>query len=50
MATIDGTIRCGDKPTIRASAAGYVSQERAVTATGPWGAYASFELLKLRFE
>jgi hypothetical protein len=36
----------GDKPTIRASAPGYVSQERAVPATWPSVAYASFELLR----
>lgn len=36
----------GDKPTIRASAAGYVSEERTVTATWPTVAYASFGLLK----
>ena len=36
----------GDTPTIRASAAGHVSQERAVTATWPAVAYASFGLVK----
>jgi hypothetical protein len=36
----------GDRPTIRATADGYVAEERTVTATSPAVAYVSFGLLK----